>query len=653
MSQRGLALPLHPEPDRHVPRRPQGRARRPRHAGDGRRSPRWPRRRAAAPAAGRRSSTPRPAAGGCSLYRARSAPTNDPPARRSRHGRRRAPTTTSGLTCAEDVELRRRGRERSAASRPPRDDTALLLVGLVRAGVRIGTSRLRGLLLGAAAAPADDRRGRARRIAASTRTARCSTPPSRPTTASSRPSSSARTRKYIARWAARRGLDAERVTSLSLGLGRRRRGRLRDGRALRASSPAPSCSRLAFTFDCVDGQLARYTRTFSQASAPGWTRSSTAPRSTSVFAGLAIGAAAPATTSGCSRAPRWRCRSRATRSTSRSRPRSTRRWRPIAHPPLEQPHDGSRRARPPGAGRAPPRARRRRRRSGVRRAPPGARVDRSRRGVWAKKIVAFPIGERFATISLTAALFDARVDLHRAARVGRLRRHVLDSPAGCCARSKRGPTALPAQRRRVGITARGLPRRRPARERDRPRARAAVRLAPAALLLAAARAAARRDRDRGRRRAVGRRDRGGRLDRAARRRRRRPPAARPLALGGAAAAAGRSSTPACCGSARSPDAAARRVRAAVRDHLPPLRHRLPPAPPDGDAAGLARPARRGLGRPPRARAPARRVGAVPAGFYAAGALLAVAFAGEATRYWTRWSRGPVTTDYEDEEEDAE
>jgi len=44
---------------------------------------------------------------------------------------------------------------------------------------------------------------------------------------------------------------------------------------------------------------------------------------------------------------------------------------------------------------------------------------------------------------------------------------------------------------------------------------------------------------------------------------------------------------------------------------------------------------------------------VPAGYYAAGALLAVAFAAESTSYWTRWSRGPVTTDYEDEEEDAE
>jgi hypothetical protein len=35
-------------------------------------------------------------------------------------------------------------------------------------------------------------------------------------------------------------------------------------------------------------------------------------------------------------------------------------------------------------------------------------VDRSPRGRWVKKVVGFPIGERFAAISLTAALFDAR-----------------------------------------------------------------------------------------------------------------------------------------------------------------------------------------------------------------------------------------------------
>jgi hypothetical protein len=37
------------------------------------------------------------------------------------------------------------------------------------------------------------------------------------------------------------------------------------------------------------------------------------------------------------------------------------------------------------------------------------RLDRMRGVPWIKRIVAFPIGERFAVISLTAALFDPRV----------------------------------------------------------------------------------------------------------------------------------------------------------------------------------------------------------------------------------------------------
>ena len=36
-------------------------------------------------------------------------------------------------------------------------------------------------------------------------------------------------------------------------------------------------------------------------------------------------------------------------------------------------------------------------------------LDRSKRAVWVKKIAGFPIGERFAAISIAAALFDARV----------------------------------------------------------------------------------------------------------------------------------------------------------------------------------------------------------------------------------------------------
>ena len=37
------------------------------------------------------------------------------------------------------------------------------------------------------------------------------------------------------------------------------------------------------------------------------------------------------------------------------------------------------------------------------------KLDRSRALRWLKRMAAFPIGERFAVISITAAFFDARV----------------------------------------------------------------------------------------------------------------------------------------------------------------------------------------------------------------------------------------------------
>jgi hypothetical protein len=83
-------------------------------------------------------------------------------------------------------------------------------------------------------------------------------------------------------------------------------------------------------------------------------------------------------------------------------------------PPLEQVHDGIGPAVPaplvpegeplpaPAAPVAEHRSARRRARDAWR------RLDRSPRATWAKKIMGFPIGERFAAISISAALFDAR-----------------------------------------------------------------------------------------------------------------------------------------------------------------------------------------------------------------------------------------------------
>ena len=85
-------------------------------------------------------------------------------------------------------------------------------------------------------------------------------------------------------------------------------------------------------------------------------------------------------------------------------------------PPLES---RSTARAPRRAGRAASRSTRRSR-AGPRRAAAAARMTLRRRlggcgaratapaGRWVKKIVAFPIGERFAAISITAALFSAR-----------------------------------------------------------------------------------------------------------------------------------------------------------------------------------------------------------------------------------------------------
>ncbi len=213
--------------------------------------------------------------------------------------------------------------------------------------------------------------------------------------------------KYIARWAARRGLTPNQVTVASIAVGVVAAAGFATGE--RAGLVAGAVLlQLAFTLDCVDGQLARYTRTFSKFGA--WLDSIfDRTKEYVVFAGLAIGA---------SRAgdPVWGLATAALAlQTTRhavdfSYPAIRRALLTgTAQPPIEEPLDGPRRVReeePEVPGEPVP---------AEERLPLSRRVlaawkrgDRSRRIVWVKKIVAFPIGERFAVISLTAALFSAR-----------------------------------------------------------------------------------------------------------------------------------------------------------------------------------------------------------------------------------------------------
>ena len=353
----------------------------------------------------------------------------------------------ASLTPEDAAELERR---RAIA---PDDVTALLLVGLVRSGVHIAASHLRSLFW---ARPARRSRSSAPRPTSSstTRTACCSTRRSRArdgffTTFFVSPYS-----RYIARWAARRGLTPNQVTTV---LDR-----------CSACSP-PSCfatgerwglvagavlATFAFTLDCVDGQLARYTRQFSKLGAwldsifdrtkeyvvlrRAWRSARAAPATRSwLLAGAAltlqtmrhaIDFSYPASqhqviaddAAAAARAPVRR----AAAGVAADRAGRDRRGRGRGR------RGAAARARAPDAQAA--------RRAAVAARPTAAPTR------WVKKIIAFPIGERFAAISITAALFDARADVHRAARLGRLRRRSTCCSAARCGRWRMSAAAIPS-----------------------------------------------------------------------------------------------------------------------------------------------------------------------------------------------------------------
>jgi phosphatidylglycerophosphate synthase len=168
--------------------------------------------------------------------------------------------------------------------------------------------------------------------------------------------------KYIARWAARRGLTPNQVTLASGAVGALAAAAFAAGHRPGLVAGAVLLQ-AAFTLDCVDGQLARYTRAFSRFGA--WLDSIfDRVKEYLVYAGLAIGA---------SRAgdPAWLLAGSALALQT-------------ARHAVDLPYPTTR----PAAARA-----------AARPGPLG----------WAKKVLAFPIGERLALISLTAALFSPRV----------------------------------------------------------------------------------------------------------------------------------------------------------------------------------------------------------------------------------------------------
>jgi hypothetical protein len=296
----------------------------------------------------------------------------------------------------------------------PDDVTALLLVGLVRAGVHVGATQLRALFWARPLSPpaldraADQIHEHDEDEALLDSAVKGSD--GFFTTFFVSPYS-----KYIARWAAHRGLTPNQVTMISLAVGLVAAAAFATGERPGLVAGA-ILLQLAFTLDCVDGQLARYTRTFSKLGA--WLDSIfDRTKEYLVFTGLAIGA---------SRAgdPVWLLAGAAlTLQTARhaidfSYPATQHQLIGTApQPPIEDPFDGPRPAwrltQPVDAEEedavlVPPR-------------PAAGRVGLRRRlallwragdrspGIrWVKKMIAFPIGERFAVISITAALFSPR-----------------------------------------------------------------------------------------------------------------------------------------------------------------------------------------------------------------------------------------------------
>lgn len=302
------------------------------------------------------------------------------------------------VALSEDDETRLRTRVAAA----PDDVVALLLVGLVRDGVHVRPVYLRCMLWARPlSAPAAARVAEKAKRYDEDRLRLDSAVKSGDgffTTFFVSPYS-----KYIARWAARRGFTPNQVTVASLLLGLLATAAFATGERPGLIAGAVLLQ-LAFTTDCVDGQLARYTLTFSKLGA--WLDSMfDRAKEYLVFGGLAIGAARAGDEVwllACSMITLQTVRhmSDFAHMSMRSRGLAA-----TPQPPLEQVLDSTRIPAPVAAG-TPVQADR----TLAERVLAGWRAtDRARPARWIKKMIAFPIGERFAVISITAALFTPRV----------------------------------------------------------------------------------------------------------------------------------------------------------------------------------------------------------------------------------------------------
>ncbi len=286
----------------------------------------------------------------------------------------------------------------------PRDTVALLLVGLVRAGAPVQSVYLRRLFWSRPLSNAAAERTEARMAELDEDRLLLDSAVKGAdgffTTFFVSPYS-----RHIASWAARRGLTPNQVTLASLVIGVLAAAAFAAGERWGLVAGAVLLQ-AAFTTDCVDGQLARYTRQFSKFGA--WLDSMLdRTKEYLVFAGLAIGASRagdPVWLLACSALVLQTVRHTSDASHASLQRQGT---GAVRQPPLEQPHDhaGAAAEARRGTPAPPPR----RRTFAARVLSLWARLDDVRVVRWLKRMAAFPIGERFALVSITAALFTPRV----------------------------------------------------------------------------------------------------------------------------------------------------------------------------------------------------------------------------------------------------
>ncbi|GII55228.1 hypothetical protein Pth03_36170 [Planotetraspora thailandica] len=212
--------------------------------------------------------------------------------------------------------------------------------------------------------------------------------------------------RFIARWAARRGLTPNQVTLISIFLGLLSAGAFATGDRWGAIAGAVLIY-FAFVFDCVDGQVARYARKFGVLGA--WLDATFDRfKEYAVFVGLAVGA----TVSGKFGDGEgvWTLALVAISLQS------------VKHL-LDFSFGAANRRKPPAplptlaltvSGDSELREALDRRKSTKKSSVHGllkfwTNAGRFRPVYWARKMIVFPIGERFAAIAITAAFFDPRV----------------------------------------------------------------------------------------------------------------------------------------------------------------------------------------------------------------------------------------------------